>query len=116
MNGSSVGTSKLNDTLGVKSPFFRFPVGGTITEVCLFSFLSFLLELLLIIFASWHLLASTMSIVWLCAFLVASCAFRVIAALLLPEPLSSLGWRSLPSCPGSLRQGFQCRGRKTAVG
>ena len=36
MNRSSVGTSKLNDMLGVKSPFFCFPGGGTITEVFFF--------------------------------------------------------------------------------
>lgn len=32
MNGSSVGTSKLNVTLGIKRPFFYFLVGGTITD------------------------------------------------------------------------------------
>lgn len=40
--------------------------------------------------------------VHLCAFIVASCVSGVIAALLLPELLSSLGWWALSLCLGSL--------------
>ena len=83
-------------TLRSYESFCRFPVGGAISRVFGFSRA-----------ASGAISAhfpTSLSLyeVHLCAFIVASCVSGVIAALLLPELLSSLGWWALSLCLGSL--------------
>ena len=76
---------------------------------CLFSgrwrhltcFWFFLAELPLVLFQRTFPTSLSLYEVHLCAFIVASCVSGVIAALLLPELLSSLGWWALSLCLGS---------------
>lgn len=105
--------SKLNDTLGVKSPFFCFLVGGAITEAFGSSYLSGFFYICELAFSSLHNVCKR------CGSLL---------SLLLPAPPGSLlpcfyqspchHWDGglYPCILDPLRHGLGCAGRGTVVG